>query len=65
VSGAHLAERYRQLVPDPDVVILEGAGHYPQLEQPGRVVEEYLEFRARIASRSPGRLPGTTPEEAP
>ncbi len=48
VSGRHLAERYRELVPDPDVVVLEGVGHYPQLEAPDRVVDEYLSFRARL-----------------
>lgn len=48
VSGAHLADRYRELVPDPDVVLLEGVGHYPQLEEPDRVVDEYCAFRARL-----------------
>ena len=48
VSGAHLAERYRQLVPDADVVVLDGVGHYPQLEAPDRVVDAYLAFRARL-----------------
>jgi pimeloyl-ACP methyl ester carboxylesterase len=48
VSGRHLAERYRELVPDPDVVVLEGVGHYPQLEVPDRVVDQYQAFRARL-----------------
>ena len=34
--------------PDPDVVVLEGVGHYPQLEAHDRVVDEYLAFRARL-----------------
>jgi pimeloyl-ACP methyl ester carboxylesterase len=51
VSGRHLAERYRELVPEPDVVVLEDVGHYPQLEVPDRVVEEYEAFRARVADR--------------
>ena len=38
---AHLAQRYGELVPDPDVVLLEDVGHYPQLEAPDRVVDEY------------------------
>lgn len=50
VSGRHLADRYRELVPEPDVVVLEGVGHYPQLEMPDRVVDEYLAFRARIGA---------------
>jgi pimeloyl-ACP methyl ester carboxylesterase len=45
VSGAHLARRYRELVPDPDVVLLEGVGHYPQLEDPDRVLDAYFAFR--------------------
>jgi pimeloyl-ACP methyl ester carboxylesterase len=48
VSGRHLAERYRELVPDPDVVVLEGVGHYPQLEVHDRVVDEYEAFRSRV-----------------
>jgi len=50
VSGAHLAARYRELVPDPDVVVLEGVGHYPQLEDHDRVCDEYLAFRDRLAA---------------
>jgi pimeloyl-ACP methyl ester carboxylesterase len=49
VSGAHLAQRYRQLVPEPDVVVLENVGHYPQLEEHERVLQEYLRFRERVA----------------
>ncbi len=48
VSGRHLAERYRDLVPDPDIVLLEGVGHYPQLEAPDLVVDAYEAFRARV-----------------
>ena len=48
VSGRHLAERYRELVPDPDVVVLEGVGHYPQLEVQDAVLDAYLAFRAGI-----------------
>jgi pimeloyl-ACP methyl ester carboxylesterase len=44
VSGAHMAERYRELVPDPDVVLLEDVGHYPQVEAPDAVLAAYLEF---------------------
>jgi pimeloyl-ACP methyl ester carboxylesterase len=50
VSGRHLADRYRELVPDPDVAVLEGVGHYPQLEAPDRVVDEYSAFRARLGT---------------
>ena len=58
VSGRHLAERYRELVPDPDVVLLDDVGHYPQLEAPDRVLAEYEAFRTRVdASLSRTRTP--------
>jgi pimeloyl-ACP methyl ester carboxylesterase len=47
VSGAHMAERYRELVPNPDVVLLDGIGHYPQVEAPEAVLRAYLEFADR------------------
>jgi pimeloyl-ACP methyl ester carboxylesterase len=50
VSGRHMGERYRQLVPRPDVVFLGGIGHYPQLEDPPGTLRAFLEFVARPAS---------------
>ena len=44
ISGRHLAEHYLQLIPDPDVVLLEGIGHYPQTEAPELVLQHFLEF---------------------
>jgi pimeloyl-ACP methyl ester carboxylesterase len=49
VSGRHMAEHYRALVPDADVVLLEGIGHYPQLEAPEAVLAAYMAFAARVA----------------
>lgn len=46
VSGRHMAARYRELVPSADVTLLEGIGHYPQVEAPQAVLEAYLQFRA-------------------
>jgi pimeloyl-ACP methyl ester carboxylesterase len=46
VSGRHLAERYRELVPAPRVVLLDKVGHYPQLEAPAAVLEAFLAFHA-------------------
>ena len=46
VSGAHLAERYAELVPNPDVTLLRNVGHYPQLEVPAAVLEAYFRFRS-------------------
>ena len=44
VSGAHMVERYRELIASPDVVSLSDAGHYPQLEAPQAVLDAYLNF---------------------
>jgi len=48
VSGEHMAHRYRELVPQADVTLLEGIGHYPQVEAPGAVLAHYLAFRDRL-----------------
>ena len=50
VSGAHMVERYRELVPDPDTVLLDGVGHYPQWEAPGRVLDAFLDFQSAVAN---------------
>lgn len=34
ISGAHMVKRYRELVPKPEVILLPGIGHYPQVEDP-------------------------------
>jgi len=44
VSGRHLAERCRTLLPNPNITILEGVGHYPHDEAPEKVLESYLNF---------------------
>lgn len=46
VSGAHMAARYRELVPASAVVELPGIGHYPQVEAADAVVANYLRFRS-------------------
>ena len=44
-----LAERYLdELVPDPEVVVLDNVRHYPHLEVHDRVVDEYEAFRRRV-----------------
>jgi pimeloyl-ACP methyl ester carboxylesterase len=48
VSGRHLLERYRELIPDADVVELEGIGHYPQIEAPGAVLAAFLDFHKKL-----------------
>jgi pimeloyl-ACP methyl ester carboxylesterase len=44
VSGAHLAARYRELVPRADVVSLPGIGHYPHVEAPEATLAASLPF---------------------
>jgi pimeloyl-ACP methyl ester carboxylesterase len=52
ISGAHMVARYRELIPNPDAVLLSGIGHYPQIEAPCQVLKHYLEFRDRQISPS-------------
>ena len=45
VSGQRMALRYKDLIPNPDVVLLKGIGHYPQIEDPDAVVREFITFQ--------------------
>lgn len=42
ISGRHLAEAFAKRNPKARVEILEGVGHYPQVEAPDRVLHAYL-----------------------
>jgi pimeloyl-ACP methyl ester carboxylesterase len=44
ISGLHMVERYRQLINNPDVVLLDDVGHYPQVESPQKVIAAGLSF---------------------
>ncbi|WP_327142205.1 alpha/beta fold hydrolase [Nocardia sp. NBC_01327] len=46
-SGAHMAARYREIVPNPDIVSLPEIGHWPQLEDPRGVFEAAHAFLQR------------------
>ena len=48
VSGIHMVEYYRKIVPDPDCVVLETVGHYPQLEAPEAVLKAVLDFHSDL-----------------
>lgn len=48
VSGEHMVERYRELVPNPDTVLLPGIGHYPHTEDPEGVLRHYSKFLENI-----------------
>ena len=39
-----MAERYRELVPQADIVSLERVGHWPQIEAPQAVLAAALPF---------------------
>ena len=47
VSGAHMVARYRELIPNPDTVLLPGIGHYPQVEDPQGVLKAFFEFHSK------------------
>lgn len=50
-SGAHMARRYAEVIPDPDVVMLaDDIGHWPQLEAPDDVLTHFLAHVDRIAA---------------
>ncbi|KZZ60807.1 hypothetical protein A3762_02710 [Oleiphilus sp. HI0125] len=44
ISGLHMAARFEELVPNPDVIKLSGIGHYPQNEAPEDVLRAAISF---------------------
>lgn len=48
ISGMHVVVRYRELIPHPDVVVLDTVGHYPQLEAPEAVLTAFFEFVEQV-----------------
>ena len=44
ISGGHMVQRYRELIPNPDVTELKDTGHYPQVESPQAFLEGCLGF---------------------
>jgi pimeloyl-ACP methyl ester carboxylesterase len=54
-SGRHMADRYLELIPHPDVVVLDEAiGHWPQIEDPDAVVAHFLAFIERLDTIAAG-----------
>lgn len=50
-SGIHMANRYKELIPNPNVILLEeNIGHWPQLEDPRGVLKAYFQFRKTLIS---------------
>lgn len=52
ISGAHMVKRYSELIANPDTVLLQGIGHYPQVEAPEQVLAHYLAFRDGLGSQA-------------
>ncbi|AZQ86109.1 alpha/beta hydrolase [Colwellia sp. Arc7-635] len=48
ISGAHMIEHYRKLIPNANVTELETLGHYPQIEDASAVIDAYLEFQKNL-----------------
>lgn len=59
-SGRHMAERYRELIPEPDVVMLPDAiAHWPHLEAPDAVLAAVLDhIEAASAATAHGEHAG-------
>ena len=59
VSGARMAARYRELIPNANITELPQGGHYPHVQMPQQVLRAYLDFRqeveATVTSRSGAR----------
>jgi pimeloyl-ACP methyl ester carboxylesterase len=50
-SGAHMARRYTEVIPEPDVVMLaDDIGHWPQLEAPDAVLTHFLAHIDRVTA---------------
>lgn len=52
-SGRHMAERYREVIPDPDVVMLPDAiAHWPHIEAPDAVLAAIVDHIAAASATS-------------
>jgi pimeloyl-ACP methyl ester carboxylesterase len=50
-SGAHMARRYAEVIPQPDVVMLaDDIGHWPQIEAPDAVLTHFLAHIDRVTA---------------
>jgi pimeloyl-ACP methyl ester carboxylesterase len=51
-SGAHMARRYAEVIPNADVVMLaDDIGHWPQIEAPADVLTHFLALVDRVSAR--------------
>jgi len=47
ISGQNMVDRYREIIPHPDVVELKDIGHFPLVEAPKWVLQHYTSFRSK------------------
>ena len=45
ISGATMVKRWRELLPSAPVVVLQDVGHYPQWEDPQRVLQAFFNYQ--------------------
>lgn len=50
ISGRGMAQRGRELLPNPDIVTLKDVGHYPHFERPAVVWQQYRDFLQTLGS---------------
>lgn len=46
ISGKHVADRFDELVPHADIVLLKNCGHYPHVEMPQEVLQSFFDFHS-------------------
>ena len=44
ISGQHMVDRYKEIIPNSDVIELADIGHFPLVEAPNAVLKAYFEF---------------------
>lgn len=44
ISGMHMVDRYRELIPNPGIVLLDDIAHYPQIEATDKVLAAFMAF---------------------
>jgi len=51
-SGRHMAQRYQEVIPNPDVVMLDDTiGHWPQIEAPAAVLTHFMDHVERVTAQ--------------
>ena len=44
ISGQKMVDRYKELIPQSDIIALSDVGHYPQIEAPREVLTSAMDF---------------------